>query len=76
MSPTNHFSPVLDKPSYYGCVDENSPSGTSILTIIATDGDTDGTDAGTIAAITLSGADASNFYINYTSDGVGILMSQ
>lgn len=73
--PNNHFNPVLDKQSYTGYLDENSPAGTSILTITATDADLVGP-ASTIGQFILEGANSQYFYIENLGNNTAILRSK
>lgn len=73
--PDNHFNPVLDKQSYTGYLDENSPPGTSILTITATDADLVGP-ASTIEQFILEGINSQYFYVENLGNNTAILRSK
>ena len=63
FSPDNNYPPVLDMSHYTGYVTENiDPAGTFVLNITVTDNDKFGSD-NILSDLTLTGEDASFFYI-------------
>lgn len=75
FSQTNFFAPNLTEAAYTGSIDENSPPGTPILTIAATDADIIGP-AAQISTFILEGEDAVYFRIENQGNNTGILKAK
>lgn len=73
-SPDNHFNPQLDQLTYTGNLDENSVTGTTILTFSATDADVMG--PASDVNFYLGGTNSNFFYIENFDNNTALLRAK